>query len=206
MKTKRLWAVLLLLLSLLFLLPGCGELSAKKQAELNALLASKTNMDGSGEIYIRMPYDDLIAKLDELGVPYTANIKNNLVAGSGPYGYSFSGMEFYLGTTPADGVVEIQLVETKEGLKKGDSVEKLRELYPDRLYEQNLNKEEGNALYFLPGVRVREGWFIERFWQGNDTYMVVSAIEVTGPEPSDTVGDIIIKYIPERAALERPWK
>ena len=67
MKTKRFLVALLLLL--LFLLASCGEKEGAPRKENIALLASMTNIDGTGDIHIGLSYLGLSTLMDALGIP-----------------------------------------------------------------------------------------------------------------------------------------
>lgn len=203
----------LLLLSLLFLLlSGCNE---KPREENIALVASLTNMDGTGEIRIGMSYVALSATFKKLGIP-CRNVEGSLVQANvirdnydnhaGTYHFSkfLESLEPELSLSPDFGLAVISPTQSKEGLTEGDSVEKLKQLYPDYEYLHNPYKETGNTPYYLSGAGVVEGWFIKEFWRPNDN-LIVSAISVTGPKPSDTVSGIEIKFLPAAVAREQNW-
>ena len=215
MKINRFFAVLILLSLLLLTLSGCGKTKDRSLEEFMTLMASLTNLDGTGEIYINMPYDKLSNKLDSYSIT-SRKVENSLIQAvtggkenaKSSFAYQFGKLLASLhpeqGFSSADGLVQIKMDQSKEGLAKGDNIEKLKQLYPDYVYLQNSNKEAGNAPYFLRVPVEIEGWFIKEFWQSNGN-LIVSAIEVSGPAPSDTVSAITIKFLPASVAREQNW-
>jgi len=216
MKAKRVFAVLLLV-PMVLLLFSCSKPMPRE--EYTAKLSSLTNMDGSGEVYIHMPYEELSAKLEAAEIPYRSSGGDGVIT-VGPsneppvfqydFGDFLAKLSHVQGIASSDNLVYIQMPQSKEGLANGDSVEKLKELYPDYEYLKNPGREAEDAPYFLPAHWRAEpqaigGWFIKEIWKPNGD-LIVSAIEASGADLSDIVFNIQIRFIPAAVAQEHDWQ
>jgi|LSQX01.2.fsa_nt_gb outer membrane lipoprotein-sorting protein len=95
--------------------------STEVTVSVSAKLASMTNEDGTGKISIHSDINVLVKKLDELKISYT-NEKGQIIRCN-------DGTTYY---ADSDGLIrEVLLMQTSKGLKVGDDVKKMKELYGD---------------------------------------------------------------------------
>ena len=165
---------------LLFLLPSCANPAendpvqttsatvpvAATEQNHSAIIAAQTSMDGTGEIHVYMPWDDLEAKLNALGIPH----KRDGYSVACDDGTKFTGTEDWVG--------DIYLQQTKEGLAFGDTVLKLKQLYPDFTYAE---------------AHYADDEVVKNYHKSFDNNIVAS-ITVSGSEDTDTVLSIGIVY------------
>ena len=214
MKAKRFISILLVLLLLLLVGHELHDSYERKRAEEHALfeeqralLASLTNMDGTGEIHIHMSRDEFEHKLIGLNIPYDG-YDDLSRAGSGlqnfyRFGDSLEKKYPEEGISSDDGLAEIFLRRTKEGLRHMDSVKKAKQLYPDYKFLEVLAYPE--RPYYIHASGAPGGWFIKEFWQPNGD-LIVSAIQVSGPNPEENrFHGVSIKYLPASVAKEQDW-